>query len=152
MNTNQMKVLDINTYTEQVGLEQNQLSIFGESVVFNPGEIRQYLFIIQNKDPSFKINKFETHVLGQLELRWVNYFGDPGLLKIGPFKSNMEQKGKFEIDLDVVSQDQILKLEQPKSIVFRLYNLSNAVMKIQLSVKEKEVGDLLICGISKYVS
>lgn len=36
--------------------------------------------------------------------------------------------------------------------MFRLYNLSPSVMKISLSVKEKEVGDLLICGISKYVT
>ena len=82
----------------------------------------------------------------------MNYFGDPGLLKIGPFKSNMEQKTKFEIDLDVISEDQVLKLEEPKTIAFRLYNLSLSVMNIQLSVKEKEVSDLLICGISKYVS
>eukprot|EP00347_Sterkiella_histriomuscorum_P011398 403372611 len=150
INANQMKVLDINTHTQSLGFDESQVSVFGESVVFNPGEIRQYLFIIQHKDPAYKINKFEMHQLGQLELRWVNYLGDPGLLKIGPFKSNVEQKTKFEIDLDVVSQDQILKLEQPKSIMFRLYNLSNSVMKIQLSVKEKEVGDLLICGISKY--
>ena len=52
----------------------------------------------------------------------------------------------------MISEDQILKLEQPKSIMFRLNNLSPSVMKIQLSVKEKEVGDLLIYGISKYVS
>ena len=34
--------------------------------------------------------------------------------------------------------------------MFKLYNLSTNVMKISLSVKEREVGDLLICGISKY--
>ena len=64
----------------------------------------------------------------------------------------MEQKAKFEIDLDVISEDQVLKLEEPKAIKFRLYNLSPSTMKITLSVKEKEVGDLLICGISKYVT
>jgi len=41
-------------------------------------------------------------------------------------------------------------LEEPKSVKFRLHNLSPAAMKISLSVKEKEVGDLMICGISKY--
>jgi hypothetical protein len=46
----------------------------------------------------------------------------------------------------------VLKLEEPKSIMFRLFNLSPSMMKITLSVKEKEVGDILICGISKYVS
>ncbi|CDW87010.1 UNKNOWN [Stylonychia lemnae] len=139
-----MKVVDVNNHVVS-GLDDNDIvSIFNESIAFNPGEIRQYLFIIQHKDTAHKINKFEMYQLGQLELRWVNYFGDAGLLKIGPFKYNAEQKTKFEIDLDVISDDQILKLEEPKTIMFRLYNLSANVMKIQLSVKEKEVGDLLI--------
>mmetsp|Transcript_9609 Transcript_9609/g.7286 ORF Transcript_9609/g.7286 Transcript_9609/m.7286 type:complete len:80 (+) Transcript_9609:989-1228(+) len=71
------------------------------------------------------------------------------MLKIGPFKSNLEPKSKFEIDLDVVQEDQILKLEEPKTVHFRLFNLSMNPMKIVLSVKEKEMGDLLICAISK---
>ena len=57
-----------------------------------------------------KINKFEQHHLGQLEIRWVNYLGDSGLLKIGPFKSSGEAAQgkpggapKFEIDLDVIA-------------------------------------------------
>lgn len=81
----------------------------------------------------------------------MNYFGDPGILKIGPFQSSAEHKSKFEVDLDVISEDQVLKLEEPKSIMFRLYNLSPSAMKISLSVKETEISDLLICGISKYV-
>lgn len=133
--------------------------MFESAIVFNPNEIRQYLFVLSYKDAGQKINKFEQHHLGQLEIRWVNYLGDSGLLKIGPFKSSGEaataakQGGpKFEIDLDVIAspQEQLLKLEQPKSVKFRLHNLSIAPMKISLSVKEKEVGDLLICGISKY--
>jgi hypothetical protein len=47
-------------------------------------------------------------------------------------------------------EEQLLKLEEPKSVKFRLHNLSPTPMKISLSVKEKEVGDLLICGISRY--
>jgi hypothetical protein len=58
--------------------------------VFNPNEIRQYLFVLSYKDQNLKINKFEQHHLGQLEIRWVNYLGDSGLLKIGPFKSSGE--------------------------------------------------------------
>ena len=133
-----------------------QESIFKDAIVFNPNEVRQYLFLVQPKEVSLKLSKFEQHHLGQLELRWVNYFGDPGLLKIGPFKSAGEAsiKGgsKFEIDLDVIAsaEDQRLKLEEPKNVKFRLHNLSPNPMRISLSVKEKEVGDLLICGISSY--
>ena len=108
-------------------------------------------------DPALKVNKFEQHHLGQLEIRWFNYLGDSGLLKIGPFKSAGEGQApgkapRFEIDLDVIAtpEEQLLRLEEPKSVRFRLHNLSPSPMKISLSVKEKEVGDLLICGISKY--
>jgi len=64
------------------------------------------------KDQSFKVNKFEQHHLGQLEIRWFNYLGDSGLLKIGPFKSSADtvaastknpHASKFEIDLDVLA-------------------------------------------------
>ena len=67
--------------------------MFEDSIVFNPNEIRQYLFAINYKDAAYKVNKFEQHHLGQLEIRWVNYLGDSGLLKIGPFKSAGEAGG-----------------------------------------------------------
>ena len=78
-------------------------------------------------------------------------------MKIGPFKSAGEGHSKsgaskFEIDLDVIAtpEEQRLRLEEPKTVRFRLHNLSPSPMQILLSVKEREVGDLLICGISKY--
>ena len=65
--------------------------------------------MVSLKDAALKLNKFEQHNLGQLEIRWVNYLGDPGILKIGPFKSSGESipaagknPAKLEIDLDIV--------------------------------------------------
>lgn len=59
---------------------------------------------------------------------------------------------RHEIDLDVIAgpEEQLLRLEEPRTVRFRLHNLSLQPMKISLSVKEKEVGALLICGISRY--
>lgn len=54
------------------------------------------------------------------------------------------------MDVIAAPEEQLLRLEEPKTVRFRLHNLSPTPMKIVLSVKEKEVGDLLICGISKY--
>ena len=54
------------------------------------------------------------------------------------------------MDVIAAPEEQLLRLEEPKTVRFRLHNLSPTPMKIVLSVKEKDVGDLLICGISKY--
>lgn len=164
-----LKVVDLNNQdlhkslpSSQEGSNASAVSIFQDSIVFNPSEVRQYLFLVAHATghSAAKINKFESHHLGQLEIRWVNYLGDPGLLKIGPFKSTGEGlvKGggpaapRYEVDLDVIAspEEQLLRLEEPKTVKFRLHNMSQAPMKILLSVREKEVGDLLICGISKY--
>ena len=65
-------------------------------VVFNPDEIRSFIYILQPKDPEkHKINKFKAEQLGQLEIKWYNYFGDPGLLKVGPFKYGLDNQSKF---------------------------------------------------------
>jgi len=71
-----------------------------------PKEVRSYVFLIKPKDPSIKLNKYETVNLGQLELRWLNYFGDPGVMKVGPFTSKLDmQRTQFEFDLEVISED-----------------------------------------------
>lgn len=109
-----MKIVDLNyqdiNQGDATGMNP---SLFENSIVFNPNEIRQYLFVLSYSDQTFKINKFEQHHLGQLEIRWFNYLGDSGLLKIGPFKSSGEAAAssqgkpnaaaKFEIDLDVIA-------------------------------------------------
>lgn len=124
-------------------------SLFKNTVVFHPEDTRSYLFSIEPKDTRFKVDKYESYGLGQLELRWQNYFGDPGLLKIGPFKSVADQRPRNDIDLEVVpEQDRSLNLEEPKQVLFRLHNLSLNNMKISLSTKEVDQGNIQICGIS----
>ena len=49
-----MKVLDLNT-----NIGGSHSSLFEESLVFNPNEIRQYLFMVSLKDAALKLNKFE---------------------------------------------------------------------------------------------
>ena len=61
LHPNIMKSIDLNTHTISGGIgEEDQIvSLFDETTVFNPNEIRQYVFILQHKDASHKINKFE---------------------------------------------------------------------------------------------
>lgn len=49
---------------------------FNQSVVFSTDEIRSFIYILTPKDPNYKINKFQTEILGQLEIKWFNYMGD----------------------------------------------------------------------------
>ena len=60
-------------------------SVFSETTDMLPGDTRSYLFLISPREKDLKLNKYETLNLGQLELRWLNYFGDPGVMKVGPF-------------------------------------------------------------------
>jgi len=67
-------------------LDQNTgKSVFANTVDMLPGDTRSFLFLIKPRDESIKLNKYETINLGQLELKWLNYFGDPGVMKVGPF-------------------------------------------------------------------
>ena len=66
-------------------------AILERSIVFNPEEIRSFIFILKPKDPKIlQINKFKSEQLGQLEINWYNYLGDPGILKVGPFKHGLD--------------------------------------------------------------
>lgn len=67
--------------------------------MFNTDETRSFIFILSPKDPEYTINKFSGEQLGQLEIKWCNYMGDPGILKVGPFKYSADKETKFEIDL-----------------------------------------------------
>ncbi len=59
-----MKIVDLNY--QEVGQNDtgSSPSLFENSIVFNPNEIRQYLFVLSYKDLNIKINKFEQHHLG----------------------------------------------------------------------------------------
>ena len=71
-----------------------------KSVTFCPEEIRSFIFILEPKDPiNYKINKFQDEILGQMELKWFNIFGDAGFMKVGPFKYSYEMQTKLQVEI-----------------------------------------------------
>lgn len=44
-----MKVVDLNIQKGDSKAKDQDLSIFNDSIVFNPGEIRQYLFMVAHQ-------------------------------------------------------------------------------------------------------
>jgi hypothetical protein len=61
-----LRVTDLNVqdiHKQQDG-QLMQPSLFEDTLVFNPSEVRQYLFAINYMDPALKVNKFEQHHLG----------------------------------------------------------------------------------------
>ena len=65
--------------------------------------------------------------------------GDPGNLKVGPFKHSADTVTKFEIEINQLRDQKMeLSLEEPQDMVFRLYNLSVNTMILSLSVQESE--------------
>jgi hypothetical protein len=52
------KVADLNTIEVENNMDEQE-SIFKDAIVFNPNEVRQYLFLVQPKEVSLKLSKFE---------------------------------------------------------------------------------------------
>ena len=89
-------------------------SLFDSACVFATGEMRAYLFMLTCVDPTQKINPNAEINMGTLYLDWKNYFGDPGSLKIGPYKTVAKQHAKDVIQMEVRSIDSsVLSLESP---------------------------------------
>jgi len=83
--------------------------IFDTAAVFNTDEIRSFVYIL-TPIRGHTINRCHTEKLGQLEIKWVNYMGDPGFLKVGPLKFTAESATQFEIDI-VQCRDQKMELD-----------------------------------------
>jgi hypothetical protein len=43
--------------------------------------------MLSSSDPTKKIDTNAEIVMGTLQLDWKNYLGDPGTLKVGPYKT-----------------------------------------------------------------
>lgn len=113
-------------------LEDLNEGLFDNSVVFNPDEIRSFIYIFRPKNGE-QINKFTSEKLGMLEIKWCNYLGDPGELKVGPFKHSFDnqQGNNFELDIEQCrDQDMELKLEEPQDMRFKIQNLSERPMDL----------------------
>jgi hypothetical protein len=63
------------------------MCLFDAAVVFATNEVRSYLFMLSSADPTKKIDTNAEIVMGTLQLDWKNYMGDPGTLKVGPYKT-----------------------------------------------------------------
>uniref|UniRef100_A0A7S3FUT1 Trafficking protein particle complex subunit 13 C-terminal domain-containing protein n=1 Tax=Strombidium rassoulzadegani TaxID=1082188 RepID=A0A7S3FUT1_9SPIT len=125
--------------------------MFEQSVVFDRDETRSFIFIIEPRDSSLKINKFKTEQLGQLVIKWFNYFGDPGILKVSPFKYGIDSNSKFLVEIQQVQEEQdlVLKLEVPQDMRFKIFNLSPQNMNLRLDVWDQEQYDVKILSVEE---
>lgn len=80
--------------------------------------------MLSSADAAIKINPNIEINMGTLFLEWKNYFGDPGSLKIGPYKTQTKSaKDASAIEVSPIDS-QILLLEEPSMQKFRLSNLT----------------------------
>ena len=114
-------------------------SLFSDTAVFFPGDIRAYMFLIKSNDDKLKLDNSASHDLGKVKFQWRNYYGDVGQLSLGPFKSlhsNSKEETPAErkdIEIQLMDRDKLkLKLEQPSRVTFRLHNQSKKQLKLQL--------------------
>ena len=71
--------------TKLLKSEEETKSIFQDTICFHPEDIRAYMYLIRPVDENYKLDNTVSHELGYISIYWKNYFGDPGVLKIGPF-------------------------------------------------------------------
>ena len=85
-------------------------------------------------------------ILGKLDLQWRNYFGDSGNLLIGPYKASFS--AQRQIDLQPCKPT-LLKMEQSQKIKFRLHNMSDRQLNLDIKLKEgKFSSECLITDVS----
>ena len=94
------------------------------------------------------INKNEGQSVGVLDIKWQNYLGDLGSIRVGPFKYG-EPKVKYDISIEIVDKNNKLILEEPGMITCKLGNLSKRVLNILLDVGNDNQS-LPISGLSRY--
>lgn len=46
------------------------------------------MYLIKTIDPNYKLDNSKSHELGFIAILWRNYFGDQGILKVGPYRSS----------------------------------------------------------------
>ena len=120
--------------------------MFDKTVVFSSGELRSYLFLISAADGR-KLDSNIEITLGTLCLDWKNYFGDPGSLKVGPFKTLAKQPHQLvDLEIECVTP-MVLVLETPSLCRFRIHNLSEKTMLLSVDLIESAQTDCLITEI-----
>ena len=127
-------------------LEDLNEGIFDSTSVFNTDEIRSFIYILTPKKDNI-INRFQSEKLGQLEIKWVNYLGDAGYLKVGPLKYTADNTNSFEIEVSQCrDQSMELELEEPQDMRFRVQNLSKSQMNLSIVLQERpdHASDLII--------
>ena len=109
------------------------------------------MFLIKTIDENYRMNTSESFELGWISFAWRNYFGDPGLFKMGAFKTQSEllpvkdPSGKLiqpapvakkEIEVHLLHKDKVtLELEKPQKVMFRLHNKTQRQMKLEIGIQ-----------------
>jgi hypothetical protein len=158
-----LRSIDLNVVVPKGSKEEaKQPSLFTDSVVFQQHDARSYMFLIKTIDENYKLETAVSHELGCVSINWRNYFGDPGIFRLGPFRSSphmlpyKDATGKLiqppaperkEIEIQLLDKHRTtLVLEKPQKVTFRLHNKTQKQMKLQLGISGETQSDIVICG------
>jgi hypothetical protein len=89
------------------------------------------LFLVESADPSVRLDDKKVQDLGNLEIAWRSYLGEPGSIKIGPFRNAVKPSSVKEkvqpFEVEMVDKETCLLLETPQFVRFRLINRNPTV-------------------------
>jgi len=123
--------------------------VFGSDVVYlKGGEIRQYLFKLEPKNPQDPKTKNAT-VVGKLDIVWKNNMGENGRLQTALLERKIPQAANVEIKLKDIPQK--IVLETPFEVTCEIINRAESAINPKLEFLHHAVGGILAFGLSGQV-
>lgn len=118
--------------------------IFGETNFLLPGDVRQYLYLLHPKDDESVANALTSHALGKLDIVWRFSFGETGRLQTSQLTRRVPVADAIQVITRRVQED--VQVERPFTIDLRIFNRTDAPMKLQLSAVKAKMGAVLMRG------
>ncbi|RKP15096.1 hypothetical protein BJ684DRAFT_7545 [Piptocephalis cylindrospora] len=118
--------------------------IFGDTNFLLPGDVRQYLYLLHPKDDLSVANALTSNALGKLDIVWRFSFGETGRLQTSQLTRRVPVADAIQVITRRVQDD--VQVERPFTIDLRIFNRTDAPMKLQLSAVKAKMGAVLMRG------
>eukprot|EP00040_Diaphanoeca_grandis_P026081 m.145461 g.145461 ORF g.145461 m.145461 type:complete len:443 (+) comp30442_c0_seq2:1025-2353(+) len=130
----------------------------GETTTFdsikylNPQDVRQYLYSLSAKDPTFAAQALSATSIGNLEIVWRTNLGELGRLQTNklPRTPPKDQQPLLpvSIDINVVSAPSDVVFGEGFDVFCRAVNTSDNTMDLTIKVQQEKTGNVVLAGVT----
>jgi len=130
---------DLNSFEDS---KQSALNTLGDLVYLKPGDVRQYLYRLEPKQPQAK----STTTIGKLDIIWKSNLGETGKMHSMPIERKLPNQMEVEIALKDIPSNIIL--EQPFNIRCEVTNRSDSAISPRITFAKAKMTGIMWNGIS----